>query len=254
MKKIEMGQVIINADDFGLNESVTSAIIESFRKGYITDTTIMANGEAFDYAICAAKDELAGFVGIHFNITEGRPLTRMIAALSEFCTEGMFHGNINRYRPLGKVARAAVYTELNAQVKKISNEGAQITHADSHHHIHTAVFIAPIVFQVCLENKIDAIRLHRNLGEISRYKLFFKELYNNILKKQFRSTDYFGSLEDAQFCLYEGISEIMVHPDYDINGQLVDRIGETQVGLPLMQVNRIKTICELTCYKELLGK
>ena len=46
----------------------------------------------------------------------------------------------------------------------------------------------------------------------------------------------------------------MVHPDYDINGQLVDRIGETQVGEPLIQVEKIKKNGVVTSYKELIGK
>ena len=34
---------IINADDFGLSESATNAITEAFRKGLISDTTMLAN-------------------------------------------------------------------------------------------------------------------------------------------------------------------------------------------------------------------
>lgn len=45
MKKDEYA-VIINADDFGQTESCTRAIYEAFQKGLITDTTMVANGEA----------------------------------------------------------------------------------------------------------------------------------------------------------------------------------------------------------------
>ena len=45
MKKDECA-VIINADDFGQTESCTRAIYEAFQKGLITDTTMVANGEA----------------------------------------------------------------------------------------------------------------------------------------------------------------------------------------------------------------
>ena len=46
-----MQGVIINADDFGLNEHCSLAIAEAFKKGLITDTTMVANGEYFDDAV-----------------------------------------------------------------------------------------------------------------------------------------------------------------------------------------------------------
>ena len=47
-----------------------------------------------------------------------------------------------------------------------------------------------------------------------------------------KTTDYFGSLEDALGCgLPDGITEIMVHPDYDKDGILIDRV-EFDDGIP----------------------
>lgn len=37
-----MSKIIINADDFALNESITNAIVLAFEKGLITDTTVCA--------------------------------------------------------------------------------------------------------------------------------------------------------------------------------------------------------------------
>ena len=36
-------QLIIEADDFGLSESITNGIIDGINGGYITSTNIMAN-------------------------------------------------------------------------------------------------------------------------------------------------------------------------------------------------------------------
>ena len=36
-----MIRLIINADDFGLSHSVNEAILESFHKGFITNTTLL---------------------------------------------------------------------------------------------------------------------------------------------------------------------------------------------------------------------
>lgn len=229
MGKLEL---IINADDFGLNSLCTEAIAQSFRKGLITDTTIVANGGAFDEAAKLATSDFNGKVGIHFNLTEGTPLTEDIKQLPLFCNDGAFHGKINRLKPLSVRESKAVGEELTAQCTRLLEAGINITHADSHHHIHTGIFIAPVVMQVCKENHIGKIRIHRNLGDISIVKKTIKGLYNFILKRKFTGTDYMGGTEDIDFTRkIEGCVEIMVHPDFDCIGNLIDKKGQS--GSPL---------------------
>ena len=225
--------MIINADDFGLSQSVNRAIVKAFENALISDTTMMANGVAFDEAVRLANEN--GFtdnVGVHFNITEGKPLTDSIKECPSFCENGVFHGRINRLKPLSKAEKTAVYKELSAQVRKIKSTGLAIDHADSHHHIHTALFIAPIVLDICKENGIDKIRLHRNIGSIPAYKKAIKNAYNRSLHKRgFITTDYFGSLDDIKGIAIPGNLEIMVHPDHDKDGELIDRRDFTD-GIP----------------------
>src|SRR3974377_887476 len=52
---IEMKQVILNADDFGLTRGVNEGIIRAHREGILTSAKLMANGPAFDDAIERAK-------------------------------------------------------------------------------------------------------------------------------------------------------------------------------------------------------
>ena len=219
--------IIINADDFGLNEHCSKAIAQTFREGLITDTTMMATGEYFNEAVELAKEQ--GFfdrIGIHLNLTEGEPLTEEIKGFPEFVTDDMFNKQYKCTKPLSKAAKDAIYRELTAQVEKIQNAGIQITHADSHHHIHTAIFIAPIAARVCKEHEITKMRLHRNIGGISGLKLIAKNKYNNWLRKQgFKTTEYFGSLRDIKNAELPDNCEIMVHPDLDKNDVLIDRHG-----------------------------
>lgn len=229
-----MSRIIINADDFGLNEHCSKAIAQAFEEGLITDTTMMATGEYFDEAIALAKEQ--GFidkVGIHLNLTEGEPLTEDIKHCSRFVTDGEFNKQYNRTKRLSKIEKYAIYMELTAQVEKIQNAGIQITHSDSHHHIHTAVFIAPIAVQVCKEHGIDKMRLHRNIGNISAIKLFIKNNYNKWLHKQgFKTSEYFGSLLDIENAEILDNCEIMVHPDFDKDGVLIDR-HDMEDGFPI---------------------
>lgn len=223
-----MNSVTINADDYGLNEHCSKAIAQAFLEGKISDTTMMATGEYFDEAVALAKEQ--GFInriGIHLNLTEGEPLTEDIKSCSAFVENGIYHHRNNRLKFLSQKEKDAVYQELTAQIEKIQNAGIKITHADSHHHIHTAIFIAPIVARVCKEHGISKVRLHRNIGKINAAKRFVKKMYNGWLQRQgFITTDYFGSLFDIENAEIPDNCEIMVHPDFDKDGILIDRIDE----------------------------
>lgn len=219
--------IIINADDYGMNERCSEAIARAFHEGLITDTTMMATGEYFDRAVILAKEQ--GFkdkIGIHFNLTEGEPLTEEIKKCSRFVTEGRLTRQYNRISPLTKREKSAIYHELSAQVEKLESSGINITHADSHHHIHTGFFIAPIVTKVCKEHGINKVRLNRNLGKISFIKSFIKNKYNRWLQKQgFVTTEFFAFSKDVADTYIPDNTEVMVHPDFDENGVLIDRRG-----------------------------
>lgn len=234
-----MYKIIINADDFGLNESCTKAICNAFRAGLITDTTMVANGEAFDLALGAIKEyRLENKIGIHFNLTEGKPLTTNICDIEKFTHDGIFHGKVDRVKLFTKKERTAIYEELSAQIERLQNVGIVLSHVDSHHHIHTGIFLAPIFIKVCKEHGIQKIRIHRNIGRISRVKMIVKRLFNLWLKLNgFKVMQYFGAMEDVKFVGIKDNLEIMVHPEYDKAGTLIDKIDELDghaVGRPLV--------------------
>lgn len=228
-----MPTVTINADDFGLNEHCSKAIAETFEKGLVTDTTMMATGEYFDEAVALAKER--GFIdkiGIHLNLTEGVPLTKAIKSCPRFVSDGRFNKKYDRTKQLTPEEKDAIDKELTAQVEKIQAAGITITHADSHHHIHTGLFVAPIAVQVCREHGIHKIRLHRNAGQISFIKRLVKRRYNQWLRKQgFITTDYFAYVMDIDGFDVPDNTEIMIHPDYDRDGKLIDRRGKEN-GIP----------------------
>lgn len=118
-----MKKIIINADDFGLNDSCTKAIGEAFKRKLITDTTMVANGEAIVTAVeMINKYGMQENIGIHFNLTEGKPLTEEIKKYPKFVKDGMFHGKINRLTPLKKVEKEALHKELTAQIEALEKK------------------------------------------------------------------------------------------------------------------------------------
>ncbi|MBQ1453117.1 MAG: ChbG/HpnK family deacetylase [Ruminococcus sp.] len=123
--------------------------------------------------------------------------------------------------------------ELDAQISKLEAAGVKLTHADSHHHIHTGVFIAPIAARVCKAHGINKMRLHRNLGSINAVKRIVKKRYNRWLRRQgFVTTEYFAYVMDIRDAVIPANTEIMVHPDFDKDGVLIDRRG-MEGGFPI---------------------
>lgn len=252
-------KLIINADDFGQTQNCTKAIAQAFEEGLISSTTACANGEYIETAYEIAKEK--GFVdcvGIHINFTEGKPLTQEIADDPFFCENGEFHGKINRFAKLTAVQKQSVQAETEAQIDKLRAVGFSLSHADSHHHIHTAPCMFEAVYAAIICKGIDKIRLHRNVGKIPFYKRVGKAILNKKLyKKGLKTTRYFGGLDDYQLCsapLKKGVCEVMVHPDYDENGALIDRRKRESgvaVGVKLKEILPLVKESALGSYKEL---
>ena len=220
--------LFINGDDFGMSKSCTLAIAEALDKGLIDGTTMMANGEYFDEAAAlAASRGFAQKIGVHLNLTEGVPLTGEIKKVSAFVADGKFHkGYLKNPRPLDEFEQTAVMIELSAQINRVKQAGVTADRADSHHYIHTFVHIAPLVAKACKENGIKRIRINRTFDTPERPMIIDGRIENAYWRAQgFETTARFGRLSDIKHGEIPDDTEIMVHPDYDKNGVLVDRAG-----------------------------
>lgn len=221
-----MTRVTINGDDFGMNESCTKAIIRALREGLITDTTMMANGRYFDEAVCLAGEyDLTDRIGIHFNLTEGRPLTQEIGEVPLFAENGCFHRRFLREpRELDASERKAFFSELCAQAERIRSAGIAITHADSHHYLHTYEVLAPLFAEVCYRYDIKMIRLNRTIDTPSHPIMKEHRIDNRYWREQgLLTTAHFGRYDDLFDTRLPDRTEILVHPDFDRDGRLIDR-------------------------------
>ena len=251
-----MARIIINGDDFGMNESCSRAIAEAFAKGLITDTTAMANGDWFFEAIeLACEKDFSDRIGVHLNLTEGKPLTDEICGFSGFVTDGRFNKRaVSLSRELTDAEYEAVYAELKAQIFRLQNAGITITHADSHHYIHNSLYLLPVVTQVCKDLGVSKLRLRRNLSETDAATAAEISAYNTSLRAQgFITADYFGRPEDIARREIPDCTELLVHPDYDKNSVLIDRRGVSNgfpVGDQLPDIG-MRNGVELICYSML---
>jgi hopanoid biosynthesis associated protein HpnK len=157
-----MKQLIINADDFGLHENINLGIIEGHTKGCVTSTSIMAGAPAFEQAAALAADHPQLGVGIHLTLVGGRPVTNPEYVKSLVDDEGMFCDSYPLFLKricLGDIHLDDVQRELSAQVKKALSAGIQITHLDSHQHMHIVPGILAVVLNIAKECKIRAMRI-----------------------------------------------------------------------------------------------
>ena len=69
-----MKKVIVNADDFGLTQSVNRGIVRAYMDGVVTSTTLMVNMPDTLHAIMLAQKYNLNDIGIHLNLTKGETI------------------------------------------------------------------------------------------------------------------------------------------------------------------------------------
>ena len=68
-------KLIVNADDFGLSKAINFGIVESHLEGIVTSTSMMITMPAVKHAKSLAKNIPDLGIGLHLNISLGKPLT-----------------------------------------------------------------------------------------------------------------------------------------------------------------------------------
>ncbi len=133
-----MKLLIVNADDFGLNAAANAGIIECHRAGSVTSTTLMANAPALDEAVALAHAHPALGIGLHFNLTWGRPLSEPTRVSSLVDDAGSFLGRdqLGRRAITSRLRAEEIALELAAQFQRLRALGIAVTHVDSHQHVH----------------------------------------------------------------------------------------------------------------------
>ena len=227
----------VNADDFGKDDSVNMAICRAFEEGLIDRTTLMTNMPGAPAAMTlAAQKGFAGRVGVHLNLTSGRPLSTGIASDPVMCNgagefSADFARNMRTRFYLPKKTRKNVEMELRAQLDRYRELGGTLWHIDSHHFVHTDPSVWFVLKRVLRDYPVTGVRLGRNMYRGGNQLMhLYKFILNSSIKRFCKGHPaYFGSAVDYEcFTVKGGVPdpgkevEVMVHPVFDINGKLVD--------------------------------
>ena len=128
-------RLLLCADDFGLTHGIDQAIAGLVRAGRLVAFSCLSNGPAWvaDAPQVAALRGPA-LAGLHFNLTEGRPLS---PALAHHWPQLPSLPRLLILAHLGRLPLAAVADELVAQwVAYVQASGCEPDFIDGHQHVH----------------------------------------------------------------------------------------------------------------------
>ncbi|MHC4971761.1 MAG: carbohydrate deacetylase [Planctomycetota bacterium] len=141
-----MSWLVVNADDGGFADGKDDAILRCVRAGLVKSVSVIANGATTAAFVARARDEGLD-LGVHLNLTEGRPLAGPLRGLTD--APGTFPGKAEAWRraAAGAVNAADVRREVLAQWERLAALGVSPTHVDGHNHVH----LFPAVREVLAE-------------------------------------------------------------------------------------------------------
>lgn len=199
-------KVIVNGDDFGYSIGQNLGIVECFKNGIMTSTSLMVNMDGFDNAIELMKKNEELKVGLHLVMTVGNPIAKGLKTIVN--NEGSFDRDIEKIEN-GDINE--IRKEYKAQLNKFLDTGFKPTHIDFHYAVTDKQYRVAMELAKSINVPIRAMD-----------KGWEKELANNNIKysKNF-ITDFYDdgvSIENLIniFEKYKKLDffELMSHPAY----------------------------------------
>lgn len=158
--------LIVNADDFGLTEGVSRAIIDAHRDGVVTSTSLLALGPAFDRTASWLQDAPALGLGAHLALVGEDPPVLSAREIPTLVNRDghldlswrMFLGRA----AAGRVDPGDVRRELAAQFERIDGAGLRVDHVDSHQNLHLWPAVRDVVLDLADERDVRVVRVTRS--------------------------------------------------------------------------------------------
>jgi chitin disaccharide deacetylase len=134
-------QIVVNADDFGYSQDTVEATVAALETGLLTGATIMANMPATAEALAYASRRPDLSFGVHLAfVGDGSeaPVSRVSEVPALVTADGCFPGSRDvRARALaGRLPVDQIEYEVAAQLDVLVRAGIEISHVDSHRHLH----------------------------------------------------------------------------------------------------------------------
>jgi chitin disaccharide deacetylase len=157
-----MRNLIVNADDLGWTQGVNRGIAEAHRNGIVTSTSLLANGCAFEAGVRTARESPQLGVGVHLNLSDGKPVAPAEQVKSLLDENGDFSGGPETLLlrlTAKKLETKEVETEWNAQIEKVRATGIRPTHLDGHKHVQMLPGLFAVALRLAKKHGIEAVRV-----------------------------------------------------------------------------------------------
>ncbi len=247
-----MRRLIINADDFGLTEGVNRAILEGHRRGVITSTTLMANGNRFVSAARSAHSAPELSIGCHVVLVDGEPLlpkgeVRSLLAENSNGAARLRNGFLELARDnfRHRIQPGEVEAEAAAQIRALQSAGISVSHVDTHKHAHMLPSICNAVLRAARACGVKAVRnpfvplkplafahllrrpkLWTRYTEVKLLRRYESQFHEMVSSEGMVTTDgsfgvlVTGALDESLFeaiigSIPEGTWEFVCHPGYN---------------------------------------
>lgn len=211
--------LIINADDFGMDEQSTNRIIECYDQRLITSTTAMVFMiDTIRAAELASSRDIG--VGLHLNFTA--PFTNPPRNTNLYEHHAKILKMFLSYRYYRYLYNPKIHDSINYCFQSQYDEflqvfGKQPSHIDGHHHIHLAT---NILFGKILPVGVRIRKIRDLIHRGSPFGSLLRNRVTKYIRKRFVTTDlFYAVLPLVDSLLAEKISmarfknvELMVHP------------------------------------------
>lgn len=131
-------RVILHADDFGYDKDTTCATIELLECGALTSATIMPTMPAAEEAIAYAAAHKQFSFGVHLTYVDGLKPALLKKGSTLLDAKGLFYPSNDVRKKAIKLAlkKEDIVEESLAQIEIVRKGGVEISHLDSHGHLH----------------------------------------------------------------------------------------------------------------------
>jgi len=242
-------RIILNADDYGLCPEVNSAVEELIEAGRLCDVSVLANGQCLESSVAFLANHRQVSVGVHLNAVEGRPISSDPEIHWLTGADGLFVGLrelIVRWIKHPLAVTRAVESEWRAQLELLQGSGLNLTHADSHQHLHAFPLAWRCAIKLCQEHGIPALRFPREKNRLplrrveslalgasltaSRLAALGEELTHNDHFLGFKRAGAYGLAEliDDLRTLPEGVTEVALHPSTQDESPYLNLFGNRE--------------------------
>jgi predicted glycoside hydrolase/deacetylase ChbG (UPF0249 family) len=248
-------QIVVNADDFGLSPDTVFATISAIQAGHVTSATLMPKAPASTEAIAFARATPTASFGVHLTFGgegSGKPVASPENVPALIDPAGRLYRSTNRVRLLAVLGRLPVpqlEREIEAQLDWARSYGIEVSHIDSHQHLHK---YKP--FREALARVLPRLALNRvrNVQDVYLRRprpgptALFGRRWRHELAARFTTTDHFympASAGDVSWTvllrrpdLQESTVEIGVHPGEDEPWRSAEARGSAEFAREAMSL------------------